>query len=174
MTVFKRTIGETMRRMSGGSVRVAAPDDEPFLCEMLYQALSVPPGGPPHARSALERPEIAHYVEAFGTRRGDDGLVATTTLGEPVGAVWVRLLDQADPGYGYVDDDTPELTMAVVGEHRGLGIGSELLRLLLQRVPACSLSVDPQNPARRLYERFGFEAVGWCETSLTMVRSRST
>lgn len=48
-------------------------------------------------------------------------------------------------------------------EHQGKGIGSQVLRRLLERssetnAPA-SLTVLKNNPARRLYERLGFEVV---------------
>jgi len=49
--------------------------------------------------------------------------------------------------------------------HRGRGIRSLLLEALIeaaraQRNPALSLSVEPDNPARRLYERYGFQVIG--------------
>ena len=47
---------------------------------------------------------------------------------------------------------------------RGHGLGSQLLEALIQRARddgfhALSLSVEPQNPALPLYERFGFRKV---------------
>jgi ribosomal protein S18 acetylase RimI-like enzyme len=59
----------------------------------------------------------------------------------------------------------PELSVAVVEEARGRGIGIALLRSLLdrareERMSAVSLSVEEENPAVRLYERLGFAAVG--------------
>ena len=63
-------------------------------------------------------------------------------------------------GYGYVDDETPELAIAVLPDHRGRGLGRRLLRELLDaaggRFGAVSLSVRAENPAWRLYERTGF------------------
>jgi len=38
-----------------------------------------------------------------------------------------------------------------------------------QRYEALSLSVEPDNPARRLYERCGFQVVGAVDGSLTML-----
>ena len=37
--------------------------DEPFLWEMLYQALYVPEGQPPFPRDILREPDIACYVQ---------------------------------------------------------------------------------------------------------------
>lgn len=82
---------------------------------MLYEALFVPPGREPFSRSVLEEPQIAYYASGFGRRAGDIGFIAEAG-GEPIGAPWVRLLQAEDPGYGYVDDDTPELTIAVTPE----------------------------------------------------------
>jgi ribosomal protein S18 acetylase RimI-like enzyme len=125
-------------------------------------------------------PELARYVEGWG-KPSDLGVVATNRDGEPVGAAWVRMLVGEDAAYGYVDDTTPELAIAVDPQRTGDGIGSQLLKRLLldaeRRFPAVSLSVRADNPARRLYERFGFQPVADREhtnrvggTSLTMVR----
>jgi ribosomal protein S18 acetylase RimI-like enzyme/predicted O-methyltransferase YrrM len=153
------------------SLQRATTADEPFLRRMVYEALYVPAGQPPFPEAVLDRPDIRHYYLGFGRRPGDIGRIAETGAGEPVGATWVRQLTSADPGYGYVDDDTPELTIAVTAPYRGAGVGSALLADLLVEVPRCSLSVDVRNPARSLYERFGFEKVGGSGDSLTMLRT---
>ena len=97
--------------------------------------------------------------------------------GEPVGAAWLRLLAGDESGYGYVDDETPELGMAVLHEYRGRGVGSDLLVRLLKSAGAVyrsvCLSVSIDNPALRLYERAGFERVCECGASLTMVKRLS-
>jgi ribosomal protein S18 acetylase RimI-like enzyme len=169
---FRSSGGRYRRSIVGTtSLRPAARADEPFLREMVYVALFVPEGQPPFAREVLDRPDISHYFRAFGHRAGDIGLIANIPSGEPVGAAWVRQLTGDDPGYGYVDDETPELTIAVVPTHRGRGVGTRLLADLARVVPRCSLSVDECNPARRLYERFQFAVVGARGTSLTMLRN---
>jgi ribosomal protein S18 acetylase RimI-like enzyme len=153
------------------TVRRATNADEQFLRRMVHAALYVPPGRPPFPDWVLDEPDIRHYYRGFGRRPGDAGRVAVTESGECVGAAWVRLLTSDDPGYGYVDDDTPELTIAVTAPHRGAGLGSTLLADLLLEVPRCSLSVDARNPARALYERFGFEEVSFDGNSITMLRA---
>ncbi len=122
-------------------------------------------------QSVLARPELAHYVSGW-PRPGDLGVVAED--GQPVGAAWLRLLPEHDRGYGFVDAETPQLSISVVPTHRGRGIGSRLLEALIvsaraQRHEALSLSVEPDNPARRLYERCGFQLVGAVDSSLTMM-----
>ena len=76
-----------------------------------------------------------------------------------------RLFSAEEPGWGFIAVDVPELAIGVVAEARGRGIGGALLDALLarareQRHRALSLSVDRQNPARRLYERKGFRDAG--------------
>lgn len=159
------------------SIRRLSPSDQRFLWEMLYQSLHAPEDSLPFPRDIVNRPEIAKYVRAWG-RAGDIGFVAVDAgSGEPVGAAWLRLLTGDEKGYGYVDDETPELGMAVLPEYRGRGVGSDLLRRLLESAGAIyhsvCLSVSADNPAVRLYERAGFERVCECGASLTMVKRLS-
>jgi GNAT superfamily N-acetyltransferase len=153
------------------TMRPATHLDEAFLFEMLYEALFVPPGQKPFPSSILEAREIAHYVEGFGVPLGDTGFVAEAEE-TPIGASWVRLLQGDNRGYGYVDDDTPELTIAVRPKWRGRGVGTALATRLIEVVPRISLSSDPRNPAIRLYRRLGFKPVAHHGTLITMLRPR--
>ena len=139
----------------GFSVRPAVAADQPTISAMQYEAFFVPPGQPPYPRSILDEPHIRRYHVGFGTVAGDVGVVAERDDGTLLGAAWVRQVE----GYGFVDEHTPELGVAVVEGVRGVGIGTALLGELLALVPRCSLSVDIRNPAMRLYERSGFETV---------------
>lgn len=155
------------------TIRSASRGDESFLFDMLYEALFVPPGREPFPRSVLEAHEIAHYAAGFGNQVGDVGFVAEAA-GERVGAAWVRLLQGDDRGYGHVDDDTPELTVAVRREWRGRGIGAALVTEVITVVPRISLSSDSRNPATRLYRRLGFTQIATDGTSVTMLRRGSS
>jgi len=153
-------------------LRPLTQEDEPFLWEMLYQAIYIAEGDPLPERDIVNRTEIAKYVRGWG-RAHDSGFIAIDIGSQqPIGAAWLRLLTGDDKGYGYVDDATPELSVAVLPGHRGKGIGTRLLTQLLRAAsihyPAVSLSVAPDNPASRLYRRLGFETVGMSDTSLTM------
>jgi hypothetical protein len=53
------------------ALRAATASDEPFLREMLYLALFVPPGKRPLPRSILSDPALARYVNGWGTKSGD-------------------------------------------------------------------------------------------------------
>lgn len=154
--------------------RPLIPQDEVYLWEMLYLALFAPPGAPPLPRVALEQPEIRCYVAAWG-KQTDSGWLAIDATARPIGAAWLRLLTGEHQGYGYVNDNTPELSIAVEPEHRGRGVGTALMTRLLAtaqtRYPAISLSVTANNPARRLYQRLGFIDVGRHGDAWTMVKT---
>lgn len=155
--------------------RVAEPCDELILRDMLYLAVFVPPGSPPPDYSVVAQPELARYVDRWG-RRGDEGVIATASSGQAVGAAWLRLWSEQDHGYGFVDALTPELSVAVRPEARGVGIGTQLLRRLLrpadESYDRVSLSVSVQNPAVRLYERLGFRSAAVDRASMTMLRTK--
>lgn len=153
-------------------IRPATEADEPFLREMLYQAIYTPPGSPLPPRDIVYQSGLNRYVDDWG-RPGDTGLIAALD-GQPVGAVWLRLLTGGSRGYGYVNDDTPELSLAILPEYRGRGLGTRLLANLLDEAakhfPAVSLSVAAENPAVRLYERHGFILLKMEGQTATMIR----
>ena len=122
-----------------------------------------------------QNPNWPDHVSGWG-HRGDDGVIAVGSGGEPIGAAWLRLWSELDHGYGFINPLTPELSVAVRSEARRGGIGTQLLRRLLQRADESheevSLSVSVQNPAVRLYERLGFRSVAVDGASMTMARTR--
>jgi len=153
-------------------IRPATVDDGPFLRAMLYEAAQWNTDWPLEPMDkVIANPITARYIEGWG-RPGDAGVVAEVD-GEPVGAAWYRLFDESAPGYGFVDASTPELSIAVARLHRRKGIGTALLRALIDRAradghPALSLSVAPHNQSRMLYQREGFTKVGENRGAWTM------
>lgn len=116
-------------------------------------------------------PPVSCYVQGWG-RRGDAAMIALEG-GTRVGAAWYRLFRRDNPGYGFIDESTPELSIAVVPSQRGRGVGARLLEALLDRArtegfTAISLSVERDNPAIGLYERHGFVKVAEVGNAWTM------
>ena len=147
-------------------LRRGGAQDLRFLRDMLHHAY--------YWRERVPGSLVSRYVRGWG-RAGDTALIALEN-GFPVGAAWFRLFSAAEPGYGFVDESTPELAIAVVPSKRGHGIGDELLGALIQKAQSAgygrlSLSVEPGNPARKLYERHGFEVVDEGDEAWTMVAS---
>jgi ribosomal protein S18 acetylase RimI-like enzyme len=141
--------------------------DEPILWEMLYQALRTSENAPP--RDIVRQPEYARHVEGWG-RAGDTGFVAydAEQKDELLGAAWFRLSPSKGEGQG-----TPELAFAVKSGHRKRGIGAALLTQLVKANPehtVVTISAPANNPAVRLYERFGFKIVQQSERAVTVQR----
>ena len=153
-------------------IQVLTRADQKALWEILYYAIHVPPDAPPPPRSIVRQPTLARYVRGWG-RPGDLGFGARSD-GKIIGAAWLRLWEGDDRGYGFWNAETPELTIALAPEYRGHGLGTQLMQTLLDaasaRYRAVSLSVDKRNPARHLYERFGFVIVDYDTTSLLMLK----
>lgn len=170
-------------------LRAALAGDAGVLADMLVEAINWPADRAWPREQILGDPRNAHYVAGW-KRDTDLGVIAVggpapgrytaddNDPGSPIGAAWLRNLPADDPGYGFVDADTPELTMALHRTWRGRGIGRALLRRLLsdaaeRGVGRISLSVEPGNPAENLYASEGFVVVGTdAGGSLTMLREK--
>jgi GNAT superfamily N-acetyltransferase len=111
---------------------------------------------------------VARYVNNWG-RPGDAGLVAWEN--GPIGAAWYRLFKASAPGFGFVDEQTPELTIAVVPSRRGGGLGGELMRALLDHARDDgyhAVSLSAEQGMTKLYERHGFRPVEEKNGTVTM------
>lgn len=158
-------------------LRPTTAADAPFLREMVREAncwrLAVEARRPP-LDEVLADSHVSRYVDGWG-RPGDGGAIAE--VGDtPVGACWLRLFTAEHHGWGFVRPDVPEISLAVAPAWRRRGLGTRLLAAAIEQArergfPAVSLSVQPDNPARRLYKRAGFHRVTTVDGSWTMVRS---
>lgn len=122
----------------------------------------------------VNHPELARYHRDWG-RPGDLGLIAEMDE-RFAGAVFCRSFTRENHGHGFIDAETPELGVAVVPEHRGVGLGTTLMEELADLARAAgfahlSLSVDLENPARRLYRRLGYNEVSRDEGGVRMPRA---
>jgi GNAT superfamily N-acetyltransferase len=155
-------------------VRPLRADEVAHLQRVLYDAVSWDPDRtlPPY-EVVVNHPQLLRYHRDWG-RPGDLGVVAE--LGEKVvGAAFCRAFTAEDHGHGFIDDRTPELAIAVWDGHRGGGIGARLLMALEDAardagIDRLSLSVDNENPARRLYLRCGYVPVSTDQGGVRMVK----
>ncbi|PAK55735.1 GNAT family N-acetyltransferase [Paenibacillus sp. 7541] len=153
------------------TIKPLEPHAFDFFMDMHYESIHILEGKPAK-HELLNTPSLKKYHEGWG-REGDRALVALRD-GHLAGAVWYRLFDATNKGYGYVDDNTPELGIAVHPEYRGSGIGRILMHEIIKQAerdgyPSLSLSVDPHNSsAVKLYQHLGFVYWGISGTSWTM------
>lgn len=140
-----------------------------LLKDFLYEAIYIPEGMKPPERSIIEQPELSLYYEGFGDGPADHCLVAEDD-GRVIGAVWTRIMND----YGHVDDDTPSFAISLYKEYRGKGIGTALMRSMLELLKErgyrkASLAVQKANYAVRMYEKAGFRTVDENEEEYIMV-----
>jgi ribosomal protein S18 acetylase RimI-like enzyme len=170
-------LAAAMRQTHGGQTQVvigirrASAEDATFLSEVLAVAADWRREVPRPTIEVLAEPALARYVTDW-PRDGDVGFIADDgTI--PVGAAWWRTFTSLDPGYGFIDEFTPEVSIGVLYRARRRGVGTRLLHALIDEaqrsaLPALSLSVEPDNPAASLYRHFGFDEVSRTGGSLTM------
>ena len=121
-------------------LRRGGTQDVRFLRDMLHHAY--------YWRERVPGSLVSRYVRGWG-RPGDTALIALEN-GFPVGAAWYRVFRDDEPGYGFVDEETPELAIAVVPSKRGHGIGDELLQELIAKARAAGYRTpQPQRRARQ-------------------------
>lgn len=143
--------------------RLLTMSDESLVWRMLAEAA--------HEASVAAvrgQPELARYAEGWG-REGDLGIGAFDAAADgAVGAGWIRQWPEGMGGFAMADRRLPELALGVLPDHRGRGVGTELLRRIIQsaqgRYPGIALSVRNGNPVAQLYARLGFRRVVGTET----------
>lgn len=152
-------------------IRPLTASDQTLLWDMLYLALQTAEGA--SSRDILRQPEYARYAEGWG-REGDTGfVVADKATNEVLGAVWYRIPVAGDTKNGAPKASTPDLAFAVKSGQRKRGLGAALLTQLVKANPhhsAVSIRAAANNPAVRLYERFGFKIVSEDEGTLILRR----
>lgn len=110
------------------------------------------------------------YVRRFG-EHGDDKCLVAEVGGRVAGAVWARIMDD----YSHIDDDTPSLAISLDKDHRGFGIGTDMMKQMLRRLKEAgyqraSLSVRKENDAVKMYLKVGFVIIAENEEEYIMVR----
>ena len=149
-------------------IREIRKNEYPILSDLLYEAIFIPEGMDKPPKSIIEQPELQVYVEDFG--KEDDWCLVAEIKGKIVGAVWVRIMDD----YGHIDDETPSFAISLYAEYRNMGIGTALMRDMLELLKnkgykRISLSVQKANYAVRMYQKVGFEVIDENEEEYIMV-----
>jgi GNAT superfamily N-acetyltransferase len=143
-------------------LRPADQQDTRFLRDMVRHAY--------HWRMGDPDLPVFRYVKNWG-RPVDAGVIASSGP-NAYGAAWYRVFPADAPGFAFVDEQTPEVTIAVVPSHRGKGTGGELLEALLERARAdgfsqISLSAEPGQTG--FYEKHGFQELKRENGTVTMI-----
>lgn len=144
-------------------IREICTDEKYILEDMLYEAIFQLDNNNILPREVIEQPELNVYIDDFG--KADDYCF---------GAVWVRILAGKVKGYGNIDDETPEFAISLFKEYRNHGIGTALMKeminhLLEKGYKQTSLSVAKDNYALTMYKNFGFKIVSEQEDDYLMV-----
>ena len=108
-------------------IREMYPQEYPLLAKFLYESIFQREGEELLPRTIISQPDLQVYIQDFGTLK-DDACLCAEADEQVVGAVWVRNIH----GYGDLDDETPEFAISLFKEYRGCGIGTELMKQMLE------------------------------------------
>lgn len=149
-------------------VREITEKEYSILSDFLYEAIFIPEGMEKPPRSIIQEPELQVYIADFG--KVDDWCLVVEMNEKIVGAVWVRIMND----YGHIDNKTPSLAISLYKEYRHLGIGTALMKAMLQFLKdkgyhQTSLAVQKANYAVDIYKKAGFEVVDENEEEYIMV-----
>ena len=149
-----------LRKQITYNIRKIKKSEYPVLETFLYEAIFQRDGEARLPRDIIKKPELQVYIEAFG-KPSDLCLVAENDTGI-VGCVWTRIITGKIRGYGNIDNKTPEFAISILKDFRGLGIGTALMKAMLELLKEhgyekTSLAVQKDNPAVKLYKKVGFQ-----------------
>lgn len=90
---------------------------------------------------------------AYGDKPGQDGLILIAhENGSIIGAVIINNTNMS----GYIPEHIL-VYIAVDADYRGEGVGSALMEHIIEATEGdIALHVEPENPAKLLYEKYGF------------------
>ncbi|MBC8424807.1 GNAT family N-acetyltransferase [bacterium] len=138
------------------TLRPATPDDRSFLERVYAESRAAEleaTGWPDDEKDAFCRGQFAAQDSHYRTYYPDCEYLVVERDGEPVG----RLYRERRA------DEIRIVDIALLADARGHGLGGRLMRRILDEAAAADLMVrihvERTNPARRLYDRLGFELV---------------
>lgn len=140
-------------------IRPIRKEEIPILQDFLYEAIFIPQGVTPPPRSIIQDESLQVYIRGFGQQPDDRCLVAEAD-NRVVGAIWSRIMID----YGHIADDIPSIAISLYKDYRNKGIGTEMLRQMLDLLKAdgyksVSLSVQKANYAMKMYQKAGFKVI---------------
>lgn len=140
-----------------------------LLTDFLYEAIFQKDANNLVPRTIIQDPSIWIYVNEFGSKKDDYCFVAELDK-KIVGAVWVRCIK----AFGHIDDDIPEFAISIYPQYRGKGIGTALMRKMLEYLHSkgyskTSLAVQKDNYAAKMYQKVGFEILDENEQEYIMI-----
>jgi GNAT superfamily N-acetyltransferase len=109
----------------------------------------------PYALSNDSNTDI--YTMAYGLKNTDLGIYSLTN-NVVSGAAWIRLFNELHGAAAYVDNVTPVLTLAILPDMRGNGIGTLIMNQLLQEAAVVyeKISVLSNKDSEGFYQKLGF------------------
>lgn len=131
-----------------------------ILDDFLYEAIFQNDTNNILPKKIIDKPELQVYIKDFG--KDDDYCLIAQYNKKIIGAVWARILSGEIKGYGNIDNATPELAISIYKQYRNKGIGTDLLKNILNLLKEkgyakVSLSVQKQNYAVKMYKATGFK-----------------
>lgn len=149
-------------------IREIRESEYPLLSDFLYEAIFIPKGMKKPPKSIIRRSELQEYIADFG--KADDWCLVAEMKEKIVGAAWVRIMND----YGHIDNETPSFAISLYEEYRSLGIGTALMKTMLQFLRGkgykqTSLSVQKANYAVNMYRKAGFEIISENEEEYIML-----
>lgn len=129
--------------------------EQKILTDMLYYAFRLDEVN----KSLSEIPKLSIYETFYGFTSKDLGLyiLVDNTI---AGAAWIRRLNSDHGSNGFIDDNTPILTIGVLPEFRQKGYGSLMIEQLFIEAGALynqiSVSIVKDSCAFHFYKKHGF------------------
>ncbi len=149
--------------MNSAIIRKMLSEEYYLMEDFMYEAIYHPDPKNPYPKDVIYLPQVRVYWDNWGKGENDRCLVAVTA-DKIVGAVWIRTFQGATKGFGCIDEQTPEIAIALFEKYRNKGIGTQMMERMIGLMKSegyaqVSLSITKGNPAIRLYERLGFQQI---------------
>ncbi|MFA9466218.1 MAG: GNAT family N-acetyltransferase [Velocimicrobium sp.] len=152
-------------------IREMHPNEYLLLDDFLYEAIFQRDENNLAPKSIIQRPELLVYIKNFGSKQ-DEYCLCAETGGKVIGAVWVRIIN----GFGCIYSHMPEFAISLFKEYRGMGIGTEMMKQMMEHLKEAgyskdSLAVQKDNYAAEMYRKLGFQTEAENEEEYIMVRN---